>query len=267
MADLARAHQLHQIVDIGAGSGVLLKQLAHFDDLLLTGIERRPPSAELAAEGRVSWLQSTWTGSWSTDITPALAGPALIVAVEFLDDLPAAVVDRRGGSWHHRRTDDSWGPVVSEADAQWLDRWWDPEMAEAEVGRARDATWAEIARLAAPGSILAVLDYGHLRGHRRPTFTGYRDGRQVRPQPPVDRLNLTAHVAIDAVDAAVRATGASQLTCCQLRDLPPLAIDTPLAAPPADDPLAALASRSERALVHQSGGPGDFWWLTHRIER
>lgn len=256
-------HDLTRIIDIGAGSGHLLAACHRLQPALESlGIDqRRGPEAPFR------WVRATWRTcrGWDVDLSGHFAHPALIVAHEWLDDLPAAVVRRTGRVWRHRcpgAHPDS-GPDVTEAEAQWLASWWDAGSTDAEIGSHRDRAWGEIVGLAAPGSVLVVIDYGHRRGDRRPTFVAHRGGAMLDPDsvPPadLDRVNLTAHVAIDAVDHAARAAGAVHVACTRVRDV----IDQ--LAPLEADPLTRLAERSERALLAAPGGPGDFWWLTHRI--
>lgn len=256
VAVMARQHGLSHVVDIGAGQGALAFGIERAaPELHVTGVDLRPAPPGFPG----SWLRSHWDGTrWSTPL-PATE-PALFVALEWLDDLPASIVTRREGVWRHRTLDDGLGPRVDTADAAWLDRWWDPGVDEAEVGLTRDRAWAHVAAHAPAGSVLLMVDYGHLRGGRRSTFAAYRDGHgHPVTSADADDANLTAHVAIDAVDAAARHAGAYRLASVPLVDV----IDALPAPRESADPLAALQERAERALLTSTAT--QFWWLCHHI--
>ena len=78
---------------------------------------------------------------------------------------------------------------------------------QAEIGSSRDDAWAAITGMLDAGAAVAI-DYGHTRAERVAgtwdggTLVGYRDGRVVTPVAD-GSCNLTAHVAIDSVAAAV----------------------------------------------------------------
>ena len=77
----------------------------------------------------------------------------------------------------------------------------------AEIGSSRDDAWAAITGMLDAGAAVAI-DYGHTRAERVAgtwdggTLVGYRDGHVVTPVAD-GSCNLTAHVAIDSVAAAV----------------------------------------------------------------
>ncbi|MFC7482124.1 SAM-dependent methyltransferase [Luedemannella flava] len=162
------------LVDVGAGRGELLLGVraaappALRGRLRLVAVELAPRPADLPPD--VAWtdrLPDTVTG--------------LLTAVEWLDNVPLDVV--RDG--RYVRTDDTLGDPVSAEDAAWLARWWPPDAGAgaglvAEVGRTRDAAWADAVSRVVAGLALAV-DYGHVAGQRPAfgTLTGYRAGRQV----------------------------------------------------------------------------------------
>lgn len=259
------------VVDVGAGDARLLTHLA---DLLpcatLVGVDRRPRPRGL--DRRISWVTDHWDvdserwlgggpGAWLGD----RAAP-LLVAHEWLDDLPVTVVERAPGGWHEVEVDaaghERLGRAATPDDRAWLDRWWD-EGHRAEVGRSRDAAWRALVRaaLAAGGRALAV-DYGHLAGRRPPhgTFAAYGRGRRRRPVPD-GSVNLTAAVAFDALTHVSEAAGAATLLLERQADVLPTLPDT------GADPLSALVRRSERAALTAPGRWGDQWWLLQGTDR
>ncbi len=109
--------------------------------------------------------------------------------------------------------------------------------------------------------IALAIDYSHTRETRPPfgSLRSYADGREVDVVPDGSR-DVTAHVAIDSVAAAVRATLTTQRDA--LADLgidgsrPPLELA-------ASDPTAyalALTRASQAAELRSRGGWGDFTW-------
>ena len=260
------------VVDVGAGDGRLLADLAELrPDLELVGVDRRTRPGGL--DGRVRWVVDHWDVEherWAAGGPDAWLDAGvrrvrpLLVAHEWLDDLPVAVVERAGAGWRevevdpdgHERT----GAAVAPDDAAWLARWWAQGGERAEVGRPRDTAWRDlvVAALARGGRALAV-DYGHWSDDRPPggTLTAYADGRQRRPAPD-GRANLTAGVAVDALAATGVEVGGTTLLLARQSEV--------LGGADRDEPgaggtLAALVSRSERSALVAPGRWGDLWWL------
>ena len=121
----------------------------------------------------VRWVTDHYdvtAGGWAgpgPDGWCAGATAPLLVAHEWLDDLPVPVVERRGDAWHEVEVDPAGderggGPVGPE-DRAWLARWWERGR-RAEVGRVRDAAWAGLVRgllvaesRPAPGAAAALV--------------------------------------------------------------------------------------------------------------
>lgn len=258
------------VVDVGAGDGRLLAHLAdRRPDVALVGVDRRPRPPGL--DPRVRWSEDHWdvdAERWvggGPDAWTDTAAP-LLVAHEWLDDLPVPVVERAADGWCEVEVDrtgaERLGPAAGPDERAWLARWWAGGR-RAEVGRARDAAWAGLvaAAVGRGGRALAV-DYGHVRDQRPVdgTLVAYGGGRQRAPVPD-GRVNLTAGVAVDALAAAGETTGATTLLLeRQARVLDRLAPD------PGGDPLQALVRRSERAVLTSATRWGDLWWLLQGCE-
>lgn len=235
------------VVDVGAGRGELLASLPDVPSRWrLTGVDLAPGPDGVR---------------WSAAV-PALEG--LLLANEWLDDVPVEVlfdgrvvlVDRDGL--------ESLGGPASAADLAWAQRWW-PQGRRVEVGRSREQAWAGAVAQVRRGLAVAV-DYGHVLGDRavffdrRPTLTGYRDGRQVPPVPD-GTCDLTAHVALDALAAS---SGGRVLA--QREALLRLGVDA--TAPPrslsTSDPrhyLALLQRASQAAELLDRRTLGSFGWV------
>ena len=236
------------VVDVGAGRGELLSALAEVPSRWrLTGVDLAPDP-----ESGVRWSRSV----------PSLEG--LLIANEWLDDVPLDIVfDGRvvevDGDGAERL-----GPDAPAEASEWADQWW-PQGRRVEVGLSRDRAWTAASAKVRRGLAVAV-DYGHVLGDRttyfdrRPTLTGYRDGRQVPPIPD-GSCDLSAHVALDACAAA---TGGRLVR--QREALLALGVDPQ--PPPRElsraDPrgyLAQLANSSQAAELLDLRGLGAFGWI------
>jgi SAM-dependent MidA family methyltransferase len=187
------------LVDVGAGRGELLVALLGAVPPGL-GARLRPVAVELAP--RPAGLPERI--EWRADL-PARALTGVLLGTEWLDNVPLdlAALDPSGTA-RYLRTDDSLGEPLAGSDLAWVRRWWPLRPgARAEIGAPRDAAWAAAVAAVARGLAVAV-DYGHLRTERPVlgTLTGFRGGRQVPPLPD-GGCDLTAHVAFDALAAAV----------------------------------------------------------------
>ena len=245
LARLALEAGCRRIVDVGAGAGELLTGLADradTDGLDLVGVELRPrPDA-----------------------------PTLLIGWELLDVLPCPVLgaDPDGGLREllvGPAGEFVLGAAADPRDLAWCRAWWPgpwPPGSVVEVGRARDEFWAALVD-GHEGLALAV-DYDHLRAARPRggTLLGYRDG--LARAPELDgSMDLTAHVALDAVAARV---GPAHLLARQTRFLTAL-IGRPVNPPhelAGADPLGYLREL-DRAGRHRElldpAGLGGFGWL------
>ena len=232
----------YDVVDLGAGRGELLHALPDVPARWrLTAVEKAAdPGAGLR---------------WRHDV-PRLTG--LLVANEWLDDVPLDVVDagrlvlvdRAGAQWP--------GPPAPPDLLAWCARWW--PHGPAEVGLSRDLAWSAAVARVRRGLAVAV-DYGHGRAARRPTLTGYRAGRQVLPVPD-GSCDITAHVALDS---CAEATGARLLR--QDRALRRLGVDAVLPTWAGDAPAhtAALQRSSQAGVLLDPAGLGGFGWLVREV--
>jgi SAM-dependent MidA family methyltransferase len=268
LSRLAADLGLRRVVDVGSGRGELLDALADADPgLELVGVDvvHRPPSLPEPAR----WFVSPGGGALPDDLS--FARDALVVAHEWLDDVPCPVVESGPAGW--RQVDvnpvtgeERLGDDVPGEQRAWLDRWW-PTGGRAEVGLARDQAWATLVA-AAEGSVLLAVDYAHTTGARPAdgTLIGYRHGRAVPPVPD-GTCDVTAHVAIDAVARAGEDAGATGTVLTTqrvaLRSVG-VSAEAPSTSSARVDParyLAALQRASETSELLDPGGLGAFAWL------
>jgi SAM-dependent MidA family methyltransferase len=277
------------LVDVGTGRGELLPGVlaALPSDVAArvraVAVDVHAPPDDLDA--RVTWT----VGAAPESVPRGIRG--LVVANEWLDDIPLDVVQldddlvarlvlvtHDGTETLGPRIDDdaawaAWGLDAARARG-WIDRWWPltPEASahagdRAEIGVTRDDAWREVVARLDVGTALAI-DYGHHRErHRRASLTGYRLAGRVTTPVPDGSVNLTAHVAVDAVAGAVGATTALRR---QREALQALGVSAALPASrlAAHDPAAyadALQAASDAAELLDPSGLGAFAWI--RLDR
>jgi len=218
-------HQHACIDDLGAASGQLLQDIATWSDdqrlsqrICLRGFDLRPRPEGL--DSRINWvcgdLHRTLAGQ------PAITGIA--IAHELLDDLPCPIIeadsDGRARVILAQDHQAYLGPPVDSPGHEefrhwesWAAQWWPIERSfmRCEIGLPREHLWQLIVDHVASGWALAI-DYGHVKPERvagtwdAGTCIGYRDGRAVAPRTD-GHANLTAHVAMDALQASTPSGG------------------------------------------------------------
>lgn len=266
VALLAEQAGCRHVVDVGAGRGELLRELAEVAPHLgQTGVDvvPRPPSLPAAA----GWLTAPG-GPRLPDSLRALRD-TLVIAHEWLDVVPCTVAEHDGAAWREVEVaddgDERLGDPVNGADLQWLQLNWPTAGVgdRAEVGLARDLAWAEL-RDRVDSGVLFAVDYGHLCAERprHGTLTGFRDGAQCLPSPD-GHTDITAHVAMDTL-------GATELVRQrELFDRVGLQPSKPSIRLASQDPpayLRQLAAVSAYAELTRHGGLGDFWWASTGVE-
>lgn len=241
------------VVDLGAGRGELLQALPDVPARWrLTAVERAPDPG-----GPLRW----------TAQVPELVG--LLHANEWLDNVPLDVLfDGRVVEVDLDGTEQL-GALAPAELRGWAARWW-PQGRRVEVGLTRDQAWAAAVSRVRRGLAVAI-DYGHVLGDRsdfgdrRPTLTGYRDGRPVHPVLD-GTCDLTAHVALDA---CVAATGGRLLR--QRDALRALGVDATVP----DRALASSDPRGYLARLQQANGAaelldrrtlGSYGWLVRPVD-
>jgi SAM-dependent MidA family methyltransferase len=257
------------LVDVGAGSGELLDEIAPAAGL---NGRLRPIAVEVAP--RPAGL--TPAIEWRDRLPDSITG--LVIANEWLDNVPLDVVELTGAGPQLVVVDPATGaevpgPAPSAADTDWLERWWPLREPgdRAEIGRHRCAAWASVVERVRGGMALAI-DYAHERDQRPVygTLTGYRDGHCVSPVPD-GSCDITAHVAIDAcAEAGVQAGATATLLTTQRAALRALGLHG--TRPPLElartDPrgyLHALRAAGEDAELIDRDGLGGFGWLVQTV--
>ncbi len=253
------------VTDFGAGSGELLAQLAaSAPDLALTAVEVRARPEGLPEQ--VAWVP---------ELPDRVEG--LLIANELLDNVPCQVVERTEDAWRvvEVQTDtgeERLGSAANDDEVAWLTRWWPSSAAgvadgagqvgqRAEVGLARDLLWVDACSRVSTGTSLAI-DYGHHADYR-PTLStvrSYRGGRET-PLSLDGQHDITAHVAIDSVAAAVGAETARQRDMLYELGLTTMRPDVSTASADPVGYVHALSLASEAGELVASPGLGDLLWV------
>jgi SAM-dependent MidA family methyltransferase len=257
IVQLTRRLGLRTVVDLGAGSGELVTQIQQIaPDLDVVAVDVRPRPRDLPD-----------AVDWRSRLPDRFEG--LLVANELLDNVPCDVVERDAeGTIRLVEVVPATGaerlgaPASAEVTA-WTQAWWplSNEGERAEVGLERDRFWQASCSAVTTGASLAI-DYGHLVDYRpsTSTLTSYKNGREA-PLALDGQHDVSAHVAVDAVAAAVKGTLSRQRD--MLHDLG-LTGARPEPAMADTDPVAyvrALSMSSQAAELMSSPGLGDFHWV------
>ena len=274
------------LVDVGAGQGELLEavraQLMSLDDpdndsSLINRL--RSIAVEVAArpENLTSDIE------WRSDLPDVGSVTGLLVANEWLDNVPCDVVQATPDGWRVVEVATDGAERLSappNLDQQtWLSTWWptdaasapDGVPARAEIGLSRDAAWGRAVACLSRGVAVAI-DYAHVRTSRPlfGTLTGYAHGRQTVPVPD-GSCDITAHVALDACAAAASAAHAEwTVHSDQRKVLHSLGItgtrpDIALASSDPRGYLRALSKASAAAELTDADGLGGFGWLVQGV--
>lgn len=272
------------VIEVGAGSGSLLRPLLETDSLEAWAVEVSPPARQALA----GFLGPDRVVASLDELPTSIRG--VVIANELLDNLPMAVAQLTDRGWRER-----WvgldGDTLTFVDAPprpdvaaWLDRFSGP----VEVGgwvevQIDGGRWLErmLSRLIA-GS-LVIIDYGdtaeNLAPRRRDgTLRTYRS-HHLGPHPLDEpgATDITADVNFTALMAAAEATGATVTLSRQddflaqwglrqvLSDLRSRELE--LARSGADlERLAVRTQRTEAETLMHPRGLGDFRVLVARVE-
>ncbi len=261
------------VIDVGAGRGELATHLLRALDapspvegvrVVAVDVVERPEGLD----ERIGWLRSPGGASLPDELTGL--SDALVIAHEWLDVVPCTIteVDSVGTARvvlvDPVTGDEELGPEPSDSERRWIAAHWPTTTPgdRIEVGLARDEAWADLVSRVDSGLLVAV-DYGHTQGERPSggTLTAYRGGVQGHPVPN-GTMDLTAHVAVDSLDADEVERQRDLLRRLGVRG------QTPPHALASSDPLAylrALERASAEAELIRPGGFGDFWWAVKRV--
>jgi len=143
---------------------------------------------------------------WHETLETVPAGPAIVIANEFLDALPIRQFERRQGAWAERYVADGAFRLYAT----------DMKLAPLEDGSvleygeaARAWVGALAARLTRHGGAALILDYGPARSGPGDSLQALRGGRPASPLADPGSADLTAHVDFQALAETARQAGAA----------------------------------------------------------
>jgi SAM-dependent MidA family methyltransferase len=275
------------LIDVGAGRGELLEAVhTQLQDDLAEPLPARSAdplfkrlrltAIDLAA--RPDNLTSDI--EWRNELPDPGSVTGLLVANEWLDNVPCDVVQATLTGWHAIEVamdgTERVGPPPSAEQQAWLSTWWpidassapDGPPARAEIGLSRDAAWRQAVAVLTRG-IAVAIDYAHVRTSRPlfGTLTGYAHGRQTVPIPD-GSCDITAHVALDACAAAANAEWtiqSDQRTVLHSLGITGARPDLSLASSDPRGYLRALSRASAAAELTDAASLGGFGWLVHGV--
>ena len=204
-----------RLVELGPGRGTLMRDAlravaaaapAFRAALDLHLVETSPPLRAAQAEA----LRAAGP-AWHDDVDAVRGGPAIVLANEFFDALPARQLVRDRGAWRERLVGLDGDRLVFGLAAE-PDRTVTaaaPEGSVLTLGRAAaEVAGAIAARLAHDGGALLAIDYGHDRPGLGDTLQAVAAHRFADPLEAPGEADLTVHVDFSALARAVRAAGA-----------------------------------------------------------
>ena len=155
---------------------------------------------------------------WHATLDAVPAGPAIVIANEFLDALPVRQFVHRADRWHERCVGlDRSGALAYCLSEGALDdpgiipaplRARTPEDALVEVRPAAGEVLEALARRGARHALAAlIVDYGHVAQGPGETLQGVRGHRYADPLCDIGAVDLTAHVDFAALADAARDAG------------------------------------------------------------
>ena len=204
-----------RLIELGPGRGTLmhdaLRALAVVPDALKAAeLHFVELSARLRAVQRATLADAPIALTWQNRFEDPPAGPAIIIANEFVDALPIRQLVRRKTGWHERcvglANDDAFMFDESEAPLDNPEKLIPSNLRSAEIGsiiELRPAAEHLIAEIAARARMAAtaalIIDYGHVRSAPGNTLQAVRKHRYADPLEHPGETDLTAQVDFAAL--------------------------------------------------------------------
>ena len=212
------------LVELGPGRGTLMQDALRA--LARVGPSKAPPVHLVETSPVLRALQQERLGpgpTWHESIDTLPAGPAIVLANEFFDALPARQFERRESGWHERRVGlDEGGKLrlglAPEPDAG-IDRRAPVGVVLTLPSAALTITRALARRIARQGGLLLAIDYGHADPGFGDTLQAVAGHAFADPFAAPGKADLTTHVDFSALARAAQAEGARVAGPVAQRDL------------------------------------------------
>jgi len=197
-------------VEAGPGRGTLMEDASRATARIAPAFHAAARVHLIETSSRLRAQQSARVpdATWHDDIAGVPAGPAIVIANEFLDALPIRQFEHAKGDWYERALQDGRFTLVP-ADA--------PGEATAAIGDGTVIERAEAAgawvhsvstRIARETGVALILDYGPATPCTGDSLQALRGGKPADPLIDPGSADLTAHVPFAALADAARAGGA-----------------------------------------------------------
>jgi SAM-dependent MidA family methyltransferase len=195
------------LAEAGPGRGTLMRDVLRATARVAPDFHRAARIHFIETSPRLRAVQADAVpgAAWHASLKDVPAGPAILLANEFLDALPIRQFVRRGTGWMERFVVD--GGFVEQPAA--VERP-GPEGTIMEIGEAA-AAWTRglASRLVGQGGAALILDYGTAEGAPGEGAQALRQGRPAEPLCDPGTADLTAHVDFAAAGRAAAAEGAA----------------------------------------------------------
>ena len=206
-----------RLIELGPGRGALMQDFLRAARVIeafhaAIDVHLVETSPVLAEAQRARLANEGVPVAWHHELESVPQGPAIVVANEFFDALPARHYVRTPRGWCERMVGlDADGGFVFVANPE-------PEAslrataapgAILEIGALSQSIMATLAtRLATQGGVALVIDYGHAETSLGETLQAVRDHAPVDPLRDPGEADLTTHVDFAALGSAARSRGA-----------------------------------------------------------
>ncbi|WP_460448937.1 class I SAM-dependent methyltransferase [Alsobacter sp. SYSU BS001988] len=209
-----------RLVELGPGRGTLMadalraaRALPPFRAALDVRLVETSPT--LRARQEAALAGAGVPVAWASDVDEVPAGPALVIANEFLDALPIRQFVKAQDGWRERLVGLAEGDpaalrfgLAPEPEPMLADAPGEPG-AVLEVGEAGlDIARRLAERFAATGGAALAIDYGHVRPGFGDTLQAVHGHAYADPLAEPGEADLTAHVDFAALGRVARTAGA-----------------------------------------------------------
>jgi NADH dehydrogenase [ubiquinone] 1 alpha subcomplex assembly factor 7 len=196
-----------RVIELGPGRGTLMidalraaKTVKSFYTAIVLHLVEVGPKLQAVQQQRLEGLGEPVL--WHPALTDVPAGPAIIIANEFIDALPVHQAIKQADGWHERVVDVAPdGKLVIDAARDPLphfDATLPRELRQSPVGSIyewrADAIALELGRRARSDGVALIIDYGHVQQGLGQTLQAVAGHSYTDPLRSPGQADLTAHV-------------------------------------------------------------------------